>query len=97
MRHMYKLVAVSSRPIFRLSTWFPPRVSSKIKDEIQKTRRKFPRPRGSRGRQRTGGWALAGRVLGVTVPFFLIVFCVNEVSVKKMLGLFNVNDLTVNI
>jgi hypothetical protein len=33
----------------------------------------------------------------VTVTFFLIVLCVNEVSVKKILGLFNVNDLTVNI
>jgi hypothetical protein len=27
----------------------------------------------------------------------LTVLCVNEVTVKKILGLFNVNDLTVNI
>jgi hypothetical protein len=27
----------------------------------------------------------------------LTVFCVNEVTVKNLLGLFNVNDLTVNI
>jgi hypothetical protein len=33
----------------------------------------------------------------VAVTFFLKVLCVNEVSVKKILGLFNVNDLTVNI
>ncbi len=33
----------------------------------------------------------------VTVTFFLTVLCVNEVTVKKILGLFNDNDLTVNI
>jgi hypothetical protein len=39
IRHIHKLVAVSSRPIFRLSTRLPPRISSK--DIILKTRRKF--------------------------------------------------------
>ncbi len=33
----------------------------------------------------------------VTVTFFFRVLCVNEVSVKNVLGLFNVNNLTVNI
>jgi hypothetical protein len=33
----------------------------------------------------------------ITVTFFLIVLCVNEVTVKNILALFNVNDLIVNI